>query len=82
MPFIRTIEEADATGELARLYGAMVDAEFGRVDEILKIHSLHPAGLAAHFQLYQAVMRPTAGLRKVEREMIALVVSRTNGCHY
>ena len=82
MAFIRIVDEAEATGKLAELYGAMVDPEHGRVDEILRIHSLHPAGLEAHFQLYRAVMKSTPGLPRVEREMIALVVSRTNGCRY
>lgn len=48
----------------------------------MRIHSLHPAGLEAHFALYRAVMLGTPSLRKVDREMIALVVSATNGCHY
>lgn len=82
MPWIETIDVPEATGRLAELYAAMVDPEHGRVDEILRIHSLHPAGLAAHFELYRAVMRPTRGLGKIEREMIALVVSRANECHY
>jgi AhpD family alkylhydroperoxidase len=32
--------------------------------------------------LYRAVMTSTATLLKVEREIIALVVSGLNGCHY
>jgi AhpD family alkylhydroperoxidase len=32
--------------------------------------------------LYRQAMRGTRTLRKVEREMIALVVSRVNECHY
>jgi alkylhydroperoxidase family enzyme len=48
----------------------------------MRVHALHPAGLAAHFELYRAVMRPTETLPKVERELIAFVVSRENGCHY
>lgn len=82
MTWIKTIDEPDATGEVGELYAAMVDPESGRVDNILKIHSLHPAGLRAHFDLYRAVMRSTPGLMKVDREMIALVVSKLNGCHY
>ena len=48
----------------------------------MAIHGLHPAGLRAHFELYRAVMAGTRGLRKVDREMIALVVSQANACHY
>ena len=81
MAWIRTIEEDDAAGELQELY-----AQTGRpgdtVDNILKIHSLHPAGMRAHFGLYRAVMQGTDGLPRVEREMIALTVSAVNGCHY
>lgn len=80
--WIRTVDEGQATGELAELYGRMLDPRSGRVDNVLKIHSLHPEGLAAHWALYRAAMRPTATLRGAEREMIAVVVSRRNGCLY
>jgi Carboxymuconolactone decarboxylase family len=82
MAWIRTIDESDADDDLGRRYRAMVDPQHGRVDNILKVHSLHPAGLDAHFGLYRAVMRGTPTLTTAEREMIALVVSRANGCHY
>lgn len=52
------------------------------MDHIMSIHSLHPAGLAGHLALYEAVMRGTKTLRKVDRELIALVVSSKNSCHY
>ena len=81
MTWIRVIDEGDAEGELARLYAGMADPE-GRVDNILKCHSLHPMGLAAHDAVYRAVMAGTATLRKVDREMIAVTVSRLNDCHY
>ncbi len=82
MSWIDTIAPDDAEGELAALYAQMVDPDTGELDNVLRVHALHPAGLAAHWQLYRAVMRPTATLRKAEREMIALVVSQINECHY
>ncbi len=82
MAWIRTLDEKHASGTLARLYATMKDPRAGRVDNILTIHSLHPEGLAAHFTLYQAVMRGTPTLPQVDREMIALVTSRINKCHY
>ena len=82
MAFIRTVDEAEATAELDDLYRRARDPLNGRVDNILKIHSLHPAGLDAHLRLYTTVMRGTTSLPKVERELIALVVSRINECHY
>jgi alkylhydroperoxidase family enzyme len=82
MAWIEVIDETNAGGELAELYGDMIDSQFGRVDHILTIHSLHPGGLRAHHELYRAVMSGTRTLRKVEREMIAVVVSAANDCHY
>lgn len=82
MAWIETIAAADATGELAELYRQMRDPDSGEVDHILQIHALHPAGLRAHFQLYRAVMRGSATLPAVDRELIALVVSQQNRCRY
>lgn len=82
MAWINTVKKGDADEVLGELYGAACDPSTGKLDNIMKIHSLHPRGLEAHLMLYTAVMAGTAGLRKVSREMIALVVSHGNGCHY
>lgn len=80
--WIRVIAEDAAVGRLADVYRTLVDPDSGRVDNILKIHSLNFDGLSAHVALYRSAMAGTAGLPKCEREMIALVVSGLNGCHY
>lgn len=82
MPWIETVPDDDWNGELAALRPQVVDRNTGRVDEILAIHSLNPTGLAAHQAIYASAMRGTASLRKVERELIALVVSMENECRY
>ena len=82
MAWIRTIDESAADGELAELYGACVDPKTKRVDNVLKVHSLHPASLRAHLEVYRTAMTGTKTLRKAQREMIAVVVSRLNDCHY
>lgn len=82
MAWIETISTEEADSTLATLYSQVVDPANGQLDHIMQIHSLHPAGLAAHFALYQACMRGTKTLRKVDRELVALVVSRQNECHY
>ena len=81
-PWINTVPDDEWTGELAPLHDAVVDREHGRVDNIMAIHSLNPRGLAAHNGLYGSAMAGTGSLRKVERELIALVVSLENHCHY
>ena len=86
MAWIETLDESEAqnlpAGELSALYAEMLDPTSRKVDNILKIHSLHPRGLQAHFDLYRAVMAGTRGLRKADREMIAVVVSLLNDCGY
>jgi alkylhydroperoxidase family enzyme len=85
MAWIETVPDDEwksAGGHLAELYDRTVDPGYGRVDHIMAIHSLNPRGLAAHQSLYESAMAGTASLRKVEREMIALVVSLENECHY
>lgn len=82
MTWIRTLEERELESELGELYHRIVDPETKRTDEILMVHSLHPEGLASHFSLYRALMTGTPTLRKVDREMVALVVSVANDCHY
>ncbi len=82
MAWIETIDESAAAGVLSDLYARTCDPADGRVDNVLKVHSLHPEGLKAHFDVYRAAMHGTRSLPKAEREMIALVVSKLNGCHY
>jgi len=82
MAWIRTIREDEWIDELADLITEVSDPTHERVDNIMQIHSLNPRGLAAHNALYRSAMAGTASLRKVERELIALVVSKLNECQY
>ena len=82
MAWIETIREDGWDGPLANLLTDVVDADYGRVDNIMQIHSLNPKGMAAHVGLYRSAMAGTKTLRKGERELLALVVSRYNDCHY
>ena len=86
MAWIHVVPELEAQGELAALYDDMYapypDEERGQLDNILQIHSLDPKGLRAHLALYRSAMTGTKTLPKVEREMIAVVVSAINACHY
>lgn len=81
MAWIDVIPEDDATGRLARIYASLLEP-WGGVDNILKIHSLNPPSLAAHARLYETLMRGESDLTRIEREMIAVVVSAANRCHY
>ena len=82
MSWISVIDDAEWDGDLAALRERVADPKSGRVDHIMSIHSLNPRSLDAHDTLYRSAMRGTATLRKVDRELIALVVSTINECHY
>ncbi len=81
MPYIDTIDESNATGPLAALYKRTGNPD-GTVDNVMKIHALNPDSLTAHFELYVQCMHKTSPLTRAEREMVAVVVSRLNGCRY
>jgi len=81
MAWIRVIAPAASVGELAQLYDRMKERT-GEVDNILTIHSLNPGSLRAHYELYKAVMFGPSELSRAQREMIAVVVSVSNHCHY
>ena len=82
MARIEIIPDDSWDGELGEIHPRVVDPTYGRVDNVIAVHSLNPRGMAAHLALYESAMAGTATLRKVERELIALVVSLANDCHY
>ena len=80
--WIRTIRASEWDADWEPLKAQMRDPRSGEVDHILAVHSLDRRSLEAHFQLYRQAMRGTRTLPKVDREMVALVVSLINECHY
>ena len=81
MAFIEIIDENQADGLLAGIYDA-ARKRAGRVYNILKIQSQNAAALQAKLGLYVAAVRGESPLTRAQREMLAVVVSRANNCHY
>ncbi len=81
MPWIRTNDESSAGDDLARVY-ERIRGERGKLSNIMRIQSLHPAAMQAHMDLYMAVMFQRSGISREERELIAVVVSAANRCAY
>jgi alkylhydroperoxidase family enzyme len=82
MPWIEAPHEDEWEGTLADLKERVIDPAHQRVDWVMRIHALDGGSLEAHDVLYRQAMRSTKTLRKVEREMVAVVVSQINECHY
>jgi alkylhydroperoxidase family enzyme len=81
MPHIRLIDVDEATGLLAQEYEAAI-GRAGKVFNVVKSMSLNPSVLKRSMGLYKAVMYGPSELSRVERELLAVVVSNANSCHY
>ena len=81
MPHIEIIQPEQATGELKEIYRNLEESR-GKVAEVHKIQSLNPESIVNHMDLYMTVMFGRSPLKRVQREMIAVVVSKANGCLY
>lgn len=81
MARIKVIQYEAAGEVLKTIYDDLIKQR-GKLSEVLKIQSLNPDTIKSHMQLYLDVMFAQSPLSRAEREMIAIVVSVTNGCQY
>jgi len=52
------------------------------VANVLKVHSVNPDVLEIHMKLYERIMFGDSKLSQAEREMIGVIVSKSNECPY
>ena len=82
MAWIQTVDESEATGIVKAEYDAAI-ARAGQLYNIVKLFSVRPKSMRAFVELYKIVMHdPDSPLSRMQREMIATVVSKANECHY
>ncbi|MEM8698645.1 MAG: peroxidase-related enzyme [Pseudomonadota bacterium] len=67
--------------EVATLF-AKCQAKLGLIPNVLVAYAFNPEKLAGFGQMYNEMMLGPSGLSKLEREMIAVVVSAQNRCWY
>jgi alkylhydroperoxidase family enzyme len=85
MPYLRWIEDDEATGEVAevyRSYQSRAPAREGRMPDILKCFSLRPDLLRSIIDVSGAVHFQDGHLTRRTKEMIATFVSGLNRCPY
>jgi alkylhydroperoxidase family enzyme len=51
-------------------------------DNIVRIHGVHSRTMRQHYDLYRELMYAKGPLTRIQREMIAVVVSARNRCRY
>lgn len=81
MAWIEQVPDDRAEGLLAEIFAA-ARMRAGRVFNILRIQSLNPRTLQTSLELYLRTMHAASPVPRRLREMIAVVVSATNECHY
>lgn len=81
MSWINTVPYEEAEGDLRKIYDE-TKAKFGDVINLVSIQSLRPDTLTFGRQLYRHLMTVPGGLSRLQRVLIATVVSRLNNCFY
>lgn len=81
MARIKVVEPDNAEGRLKEIYEDIIDKR-GKLAEVHKIQSLRPESIVNHMDLYMEIMFTKSDLSRAEREMMAVVVSVSNDCHY
>ena len=81
MGWIRTVPPGEAQGALRLSYDAAVKRA-GRVFQIVRAMSLAPRVLDASMGMYLEIMHAPGKLSRRQRELLAVVTSTVNKCHY
>ena len=72
MAFIRYVQQSEIAG------ADRVDDD----DNILRVHGIHSRVMRIHYDLYRELMYQPGPLSRLQRELIAVVVSSINHCRY
>ena len=76
------VPDADTLDDDLQAYFAKCRDKLGLVPNVLRSYSARPEKLRTFIKLYNELMLGDSGLDKLEREMIAVVVSSANRCYY
>lgn len=81
MSRIKTISYEESHGKLREIYDKIIESR-GKLADVHKIQSLRPESIIKHMDLYMDVMFCRSELTRANREMIAVIVSKSNKCKY
>ena len=81
LSWLRVPPEEDAPPGVQELYGKASE-KLGFVPNVLRVYALRPRHLELWNAFYDDLMRGDSALTRPQREMIAVVVSTVNRCHY
>jgi alkylhydroperoxidase family enzyme len=81
MAHVHVFEYDETSGVARREYDAAM-RRAGRVWNIVSIQSQLPEVMRDSMRLYSSIMYGPSPLSRAQREMLAVVTSRYNDCHY
>jgi uncharacterized peroxidase-related enzyme len=81
LTWLRVPPDEEIPDEVKELWEAPLE-RLGFVPNVLRFFALRPSHLLSWWAYYEDLLRGESELGKPEREMIAVVVSVTNRCHY
>ena len=76
------LPERDELPEDLQKYFTICEEKLGMIPNVLAAYTHNPDQLRAFSRFYNTLMLGESGLSKLEREMIAVVVSSHNFCFY
>lgn len=81
MAHIDIVSYENSEGELREIYDGIIKSR-GKLADVHKVQSLNPKSIVNHMDLYMTIMFGRSPLKRLQREMIAVVVSIANNCEY
>lgn len=81
MPHVHVLDYDETSGVARREYDAATKRA-GRIWNIVSIQSQLPEVMRDSMRLYSSIMFGESPLTRAQREMIAVVTSGANECHY
>ncbi|WP_372892732.1 peroxidase-related enzyme [Rhodosalinus sp.] len=81
-PTALDLPPVDPLPEATRKYFEVCEEKLGMVPNVLRAYAFDVEKLNAFTAMYNDLMLGDSGLSKLEREMIAVVVSAVNRCYY
>lgn len=81
MTHVHVFDYEETTGVARREYDAAM-RRAGRIWNIVSIQCQLPEVMRDSMRLYQSIMYGPSPLSRAQREMIAVVASHKNDCHY
>lgn len=82
LPTALNLPPVDPLPEATAKYFRVCEEKLGLVPNVLRAYAFDIDKLNAFAAMYNDLMLADSGLSKLEREMIAVVVSAENRCHY